>query len=291
MILAWERLDKRVLNHRKEKVLITIKEYIRAESLEQAYELNQKRSNQIIGGMLWVKMGSRQVQKAIDLSDIVSDTILETEDAFIIGAMTSLHEVEVHPGLNQYTGCAIKESLRHIVGIQFRNVATAGGSIFGRFGFSDVLTMLLALDSYVELYRAGVVSLEEFAAMPSDTDILLNVIIKKTPIKAAYSSVRNTKTDFPILACAVSVLEKELRVVIGGRPQRAVILHCNCKKLVSLDGDQADLAEELANEAVMKIAVGGNMRASAEYRRHLVKVLTRRTCLEALGKGGELTCR
>ncbi|MFQ7552525.1 MAG: FAD binding domain-containing protein [Blautia marasmi] len=50
---------------------------------------------------------------------------------------------------------AIRESLRHIVGVQFRNCATVGGSIWGRFGFSDVLTMLLALDTEVELLKAA----------------------------------------------------------------------------------------------------------------------------------------
>lgn len=45
----------------------------------------------------------------------------------------------------------MKESLRHIVGVQFRNLATVGGSLWGRFGFSDVLTLLLALDAQVEL--------------------------------------------------------------------------------------------------------------------------------------------
>ena len=32
--------------------MIKIKEYVMAESLEQAYELNQKKRNCIIGGML-----------------------------------------------------------------------------------------------------------------------------------------------------------------------------------------------------------------------------------------------
>ena len=34
--------------------MLEIKEYIQAENLEQAYELNQKKSNRIIGGMLWM---------------------------------------------------------------------------------------------------------------------------------------------------------------------------------------------------------------------------------------------
>ena len=41
----------------------------------------------------------------------------------------------------------MREAVRHIVGVQFRNCATVGGSVYGRFGFSDVLTLLLALVS------------------------------------------------------------------------------------------------------------------------------------------------
>ena len=42
-----------------------------AESLEQAWELNQKgRNNVIIGGNLWLKMGNRNILNAIDLSTL-----------------------------------------------------------------------------------------------------------------------------------------------------------------------------------------------------------------------------
>ena len=47
--------------------MLKIKEYVKAESLEQAYELNQKRTNCILGGMLWLKMSNRNVQKAIHM--------------------------------------------------------------------------------------------------------------------------------------------------------------------------------------------------------------------------------
>ena len=39
--------------------MITIQNYVRAQSLEEAWQLNQKKRNLIIGGMLWVKMGSK----------------------------------------------------------------------------------------------------------------------------------------------------------------------------------------------------------------------------------------
>ena len=70
--------------------MLRIKEFVKAESLEQAYELNQKRTNRILGGMLWMRMTNAQIQKAIDLSDLGLDKIEETEDEFLIGCMVTL---------------------------------------------------------------------------------------------------------------------------------------------------------------------------------------------------------
>ena len=166
--------------------MLKIKNYVKAESLEQAYELNQKRTACVLGGMVWLKMGNRVVTTAIDLSGLGLDTITETESEFVIGCMTPLRDLELHQGLHTYTKGAIRESLRHIVGVQFRNCATVGGSIWGRFGFSDVLTMLLALDTEVELFKGGRVCLSDFVKMPKDRDILVRIIVKKVPMHTVY---------------------------------------------------------------------------------------------------------
>ena len=59
--------------------MLKIKNYVKAESLEQAYELNQKRTACVLGGMVWLKMGNRVVTTAIDLSGLGLDTITEYE--------------------------------------------------------------------------------------------------------------------------------------------------------------------------------------------------------------------
>ena len=41
--------------------MLKIKNYVKAESLEQAYELNQKRTACVLGGMVWLKMGNRNI--------------------------------------------------------------------------------------------------------------------------------------------------------------------------------------------------------------------------------------
>ena len=271
--------------------MFSCKEYRKVETLEEAWQLNQKRSNLLVGGMLWVKMGQRSVQTVIDLSGLGLDKIEETEDAFQIGCMVTLRQLEEHESLNTYTNGAVRESVRHIVGVQFRNLATAGGSIFGRFGFSDVLTMFLAMDSYVELYKGGIVPMEQFVSMKRDRDILVRVIVKKRRGVFAYRSVRNTKTDFPVLACAVSYMDGKTRISVGARPARAMVLTKETEILTP------ETAASLGEYAAEQIPVGSNLRGSAGYRKQLVNVLVKRACLALAEQkdgsgyhGGDLEC-
>ena len=244
--------------------MLKIKQYVKAESLEQAYELNQKKTNRIVGGMLWLKMSTAQIQTAIDLSGLGLDTIEETDTEFIIGAMVTLRELELHSALNDYFENAIRDAVQDIVGVQFRNLATVGGSVFGRFGFSDVLTVLLSLHTSVELYKGGIVPLEEFAQMKRDNDILVNVRIAKTPGHFAYLTHRNTKTDFPVLAVSASKTGEEIRVAVGARPMKAELFGAG------------DLSEESAKKLAAQVKTDSNMRASAKFRSHLAEVLITR---------------
>ena len=263
--------------------MMTIREYKRVESLEEAWQLNQKKQNRIIGGMIWLKMETINVGTAIDLSGLGLDTIEETTDGFSIGAMVTLRQLEQHPGLERYTQGAVREALRHIVGVQLRNLATVGGSIYSRFGFSDVLTLFLAMDCSVELYKGGIVPLERFAAMKHDRDILVRLIVKKTPGRMVYQAMRAQRTDFPVLTCAVSQIGGEYRAAIGARPGRAILLRDE-KGLLS-GGITEESSAAFADYAAEVVPTEGNLRGSGAYRTHLTRVLTRRGLTELGGMG------
>lgn len=273
--------------------MLKIKEYVKAESLKQAYELNQKKSNCILGGMLWLKMSDRMIQKAIDLSGLGLDTIEETEESFSIGCMVTLRQLELHLKLNEWTKGAIGDCVKGIVGVQFRNLATIGGSIFGRFGFSDVLTCFLALDTYVELHQGGVIPLEQFVRLKKDRDILVRIIVKKTPIECIYMTHRNAKTDFPVLACAAALSGHADNcrgyVVAGARPGRAVRIEIGTEDVMRIRAGACTKEElrGLAAGLARKIPTGSNMRASAEYRSHLAEVLLFRCLSRLQERGGE----
>ena len=253
--------------------MITIQNYVRAQSLEEAWKLNQNKRSRILGGMLWLRLGNGSIGTAIDLCNLGLDTIEETDEAFSIGAMATLRDLEIHEGLNRYSNNAIAKAVKDIVGVQFRNMATVGGSIWGRFGFSDVLTVFLALDCSVELYKGGVIPLEQFAKMKKDNDILVRLIVKKTPRKLVYSSVRNQRTDFPVLTCAVSCTDGVYHAAIGARPSRAILVRSE---------NPAD-AKAFAEYVAANVSTGSNLRGSAAYRSHLIKVLVERSIAELGG--------
>lgn len=251
--------------------MFSAKNYVKAKTLDEAWELNQKKHNKILGGMLWLKMENIMLDTVIDMSELGLDTIEETDDEFSIGAMVTLRDIETHKGLNEFTNGAVREAVRHIVGVQFRNMATVGGSIFGRFGFSDVLTFFLVTDCYVELFKGGVVPLAEFAVMKPDNDILVRLIIKKTPSKFIYQSVRNSKTDFPVLALACSSIGSKIRTAVGARPAKAVLIETD-----DFDLNNAEHSKAFAEFISKSMKFGSNMRGSAKYREHLAKVLAGR---------------
>ena len=231
--------------------MVRFKNYVKAGSLSEAYELNQKKSSIVGGGMMWLKLQNRVKMTLIDLSGL-----------------------ETHEGLNTYFEGVFKECTRAIVGVQFRNGATVGGSVFGRFGFSDIMTCLMALDTYVELYQGGVVSLKEFNHMKYDRDILVRIIIKKDGRRAAYAAQRRSGTDFPLLACCVAKKDGTWYVSVGARPSRAEVV-----EVAAADGkvDCGAVAE--------RFRFGDNTRGSAEYRRHLTEVYAGRLMKQL---GGEV---
>lgn len=247
--------------------MIKAREYVKAESLSEAWELNQKKSSVILGGMMWLKMSSLSKGTLIDLSGLGLDMIEETEEEFRIGCMCTLRQLELHEGLNQYFNGVFKECTRHIVGVQFRNGATAGGSVFGRYGFSDILTCLMALDTSVELYQGGIVPIAEFAKMPYDRDVLVSIRIRKDGRKAAYTTQRRTKTDFPLIACCAARRGSEWYFSVGARPARA--------ELVAVSSAAPD-PEEIAE----RFSYGDNVRGSGEYRRELAKIYLARLIKE-----------
>ncbi|MCS5421833.1 MULTISPECIES: FAD binding domain-containing protein [Psychrilyobacter] len=256
--------------------MFTIKQHLMAQSIEEGYEtLVKNRNNVILGGTGFLKLGNKNINIGIDLSDLDLDYIREDENNIEIGPMTTFRSVETNKLLRENFDGIIAKSVEEIVGIQLRSVITAGATVASKYGFSDFITALLSLNTQVELYKGGIISLDEYLAEEKiPRDILVRIIIKKDGKRAAFKTMRNSKSDYAVLNCAVSDLDGEYRVAVGARPGRAVV------KTISNEEVNNKIDEKI--EAVVnEMKFGKNMRASGEYREMIAKVLIRR-CLEEL---------
>lgn len=260
--------------------MFTLLNVAQPDTLQDAYKiLTAKRSNTVLGGCSYLRMGSHTIHTGVDLSKLGLQYIKESEAGIEIGAMTPLRAVEKMPALAKYFSGILPQAVSNIIGIQFRNIATVGASVFSRYGFSDVITALLVLDAEVELYHAGRMTLAAFLSTPRTKDILTKVILPVSGRRAAYRTLRNSASDYPVLTVAVSCLDADWKIAVGARPTCAKLAVQAAGLLTTGAPVPADI-EQAAQRAADELPFGDNMRASAEYRRAMCKVLVKRALTE-----------
>ena len=265
--------------------MFTINQLVQPETIEEAAAiLAANKSSMILGGCAFMRLGAQKIGTAIDLSKLGLDDIKELDDEIEIGAMATFRAVETDPVLNEYFNGVLPKAVSHIMGVQFRNIATVGATVFSKYGFSDLITPLLALDAEVELFNGGRMPLTEFLDKPPAKDILTRVMIKKNQRQAGYQNLRKSTTDYPVLNVAVANLQNQWRIVVGARPPRAK-LAAQASAAMSKGNHSAENIEQAAQLAAEELSFGTNMRGTADYRRAMCRVLVKRAVT------GVLQCR
>ncbi|MFL8675917.1 FAD binding domain-containing protein [Clostridioides sp. GD02404] len=262
--------------------MFTVMDIVQPDTVEEAYSiLNKRKTNQVIGGSAFLRMGKKRISTGIELSNLNLDYIKEDEDYIEIGSMTTFRTLETSQIVKKNFGDIIEDSVKDIIGIQFRNVVTVGATVFSKYGFSDLIVALLSLDTEVELYKAGRISLEEFLNRDYEKDLLIKVYIKKTNKNASYKSLRNAKSDYPLLNVSVSKHMGKFKLCVGARPQKATIAKQASEFLSNNEVNEVniDKAIEIASE---ELTFGSNMRASRDYRKAMSKVLLKRAIMEVI---------
>lgn len=268
--------------------VLRFRSYVRAGDPQEAYELlTQKKGSRIVGGGMWMRLSKRGFGCAIDLAGCGLDGVELVEDdpafgrAVRIGSMCTLRTFECDPTIAQATDGLAAATVRDIVGVQFRNQATVGGSVCGRFGFSDVCCALVALGAELEFVGAGRVTLEEhLARKATNRDVLTAVVVPADGIRASYQAVRRQATDFPVVNACVARVRGAWRVAVGARPARARLVAGGATGLeLASEPTPEDL--EALSAAVGDLTYSDNMWASGAYRRTVAPELVRRAIEEA----------
>ena len=248
------------------------KNYYKAPSVEEAYKMLQANpKNAIIAGGLWMKKTGLSYDTLIDLSECGLDKISEDKENIYVGAMVTLREFETNPLVNKLFSGATAFAVREIMGPAFRNMATIGGSIFGRFPFSDVIAGLLPLDVKVRLYPEQEMTLEELVNFKGKLNgIIKEIVIKKEEGKGYFKKVKTTALDFPMLNISIVKRNGKNYIAVGSRPATAALAY---KAMEEADkGDFVKAGEVAANELMYL----DSSNISKEYRQDLVKVYVRR---------------
>jgi len=239
----------------------------------------------------------------VDLKRIPSlSGIRENLDGtLVIGALTTMREVETSLVVRKkYPFLA--QSAAEVGSIQIRNRATIGGNMANATPSADVAPALLVLDARVRISGPGgenVHPLEEFFVGPGKTvmrqgEILTELIIPPPPAGLRGEYIKFSPREMMDLASvgvAVSLAlegkEKRCRHVriglgaVSPTPMRAR----KAEALIETQILTEELAERAGQEASRESRPISDVRSSAEYRREMVRVNTKRALLNATASG------
>ncbi len=227
------------------------------------------------------------------LSDL--SYITEVKDHISVGALTRHHDLEHSSLLKEQ--CPILAHTAGLVGDpQVRHRGTIGGSVVHGDPASDLPTVLLALEAELVLKgRKGerTVPAAQFFKGVFETEIehdelLTEIRVPRLKSKHGWSYLKFNRRaqDWAIVAVAVVLDRSDGKIDaakigltnMGSTPLRAGAAES------ALAGAGSDSVAGAAKLAADGTNPPSDTNASAEYRRHLAQVLTRRAVLEALAR-------
>jgi carbon-monoxide dehydrogenase medium subunit len=235
----------------------------------------------------------------VDLKRIPSlSGIRENPDASLtIGALTTMREVETS-SLIQQKYPFLAQSAAEVGSIQIQNRATIGGNMANATPSADVAPALLVLDTKAKISaeeEERVIDLEKFFVGPGKTVMKQDEILTELIVPPHPSSLRGEyikfspreMMDLAYVGVAVALVldQKErrcqhIRIALGAvspTPMRARKAEAILLNQVLTE----ELAERAGEEAAKECKPISDVRSSAEYRREMVRVNTKRALLNA----------
>jgi carbon-monoxide dehydrogenase medium subunit len=247
-----------------------------------------------------LKNGLLKPACVVDLSGVAVLRRLERGDggSLRIGPSVTARTLERDPGVRSAYP-ALAESAALIGSIQVRNLATVGGNVCNAAPSADMVPPLLALDA--EAVIAGPkgqrrVPLGSFFTGVRRTvlgpdELLLEIVVPAPVPRSGGHYLRHTprrELDIAVVGVASQVTLSD-GVCARARIALAAVAPTPLRATAAeqaLEGRPltASLIERAAALAVDAARPISDQRGSADYRRHLVRVLTRRTLTTALAR-------
>ncbi len=245
-----------------------------------------------------MKNGMIKVRRVVDLSAVPELKQIErrADGTLRIGAAATARALELAPAARD-TFQSLAESAAVVGSYQIRNLATLGGNLANAAPSADMAPPLLALDAEVVIagprgqrrIPIGDFFLGVRRTQLEPDELLVEIVIPAPPAGSGGTYVRHTprrELDIAVVGVASQLTIHDGRCV-NARIALAAVAPVPLRASAAeerLQGESISpaLIEEAAQLAVQAASPISDQRGSAEFRRHLVRVLTRRTLTTAL---------
>jgi len=259
-----------------------VNEYYRPSSLKEAYgKLLEHPQNVLLGGGLWIKKTDAPVNVLIDLEPLGLKGTTVTDKEISIGALENFYDLEKHPALLPIGGGFLSKAFKSVMGVALRRQATIGGTLAGKYPFSDIITALLTLDVELDFYPEKTLKLEEYLVQKGKLkEILTTIRIKKGDSRGYFHKISNTPLDFALLNIAINRTGHHYKIAVGSRPGISQLAE---KTMALLNGfhslDEATIVKA-ADILLSEISFASTTAGSGEYRAALAKAYLKRGLAE-----------
>jgi carbon-monoxide dehydrogenase medium subunit len=272
-------------------------EYFEPKSLNEAVALlgrYQGRAQALAGGtdlLVEIKEQLRRADCVVNIKRIpgIDGLTYDPRAGLRIGALVTAREVEVSAiVLEKYASLA--QAARELGSIQVRNRATIVGNVCRASPSADTLPPLIADGAVIKLHGpsgARELKLEDFFTGPGKTvlrpdELVTELVVPAPPARTGKVYIKHGRRkamELATVGVAVSLsLNSETRIVLGAVAPTPI----RARRAEEILKSDQKLIERAAQAAADESRPISNVRASAEYRREMVRVLTRRALEQAL---------
>ncbi|MBO9630564.1 MAG: xanthine dehydrogenase family protein subunit M [Shinella sp.] len=279
-------------------------DYHRAETLEQASRLLTDLGDDTFlfnGGtdlLVEIRERLRRVRNVVDIKGIpgLSDITYDETRGLTFGALVTVGRLE-RLALVRERYPNLRDALASLGSIQVRNRATVVGNVCRASPSADTIPPLIADGAFIHIYsrtNMRVVPLAEFFTGPGKTVLAKGEIVTGITVppagdnsgKAYIKHGRRKAMELSTVGVAVSLsmddgVCSDIRIALGA--VGATVLRAPAAEAI-LRGTRLDAAtvKSAADKAMEECTPISNVRASADYRRDMVGVLTGRAITQAL---------
>lgn len=277
-------------------------EYVKASSVAQAIALLNQHGDEakvIAGGhslLPAMKLRLSQPAVLIDIAHVAELKGIKTAGSTLtVGAGETYHAIATSATV--ISACPVLAACTGQIGdIQVRNAGTIGGALAHADPAADLTAVFLAIGGTVTVQSAGgtrsiaaddlFVSMLMTALDSGELITAVNVPVMSKGQGAAYAKLKHPASRYAIVGVAAAVtisnrVVSACRVAVTGAGPQAVRQPSVEKALIGTSGDAAAIKAACAS-AGADMEYLGDIHASEEYRRAMVKVYAVRALTDAV---------